>query len=96
MHSDSAKMKMSKRRQLDRESLEVYLLHLLLAYRPLLQVMGLLLFVLAFVTSSLSPRAGIFVLGLAVIFLIATFSYSVLLYIARLGAWIGTVWKWED
>ena len=89
-------MKISKRRQLDRERLEVYLLQLLLAYRPLIQVMGLLLLVLAFVTFLFSPPAGTLSLGLAVVFLMPTLSYPAMLYLARAGAWIGTAWKRED
>jgi hypothetical protein len=87
---------MSRRRQLDRERLEVYLLHLLLGYRPLLQVSSLLLLGYAIAVTFASPKAGIATLVLAIPLLACTLSYPGMLYLARIGAWIGTVWKRDD
>jgi hypothetical protein len=87
---------MTKRRNLDREGLEVYLLNLLLAYRPLFQISGLLLFVTSIVALSLSPIVGVITLGAAIYLVIISYSYQAILYLAKLGAWLGTIGKNKD
>jgi hypothetical protein len=87
---------MTKRRNLDREGLEVYLLNLLLAYRPLFQISGLLLFVTSIVALSLSPIVGVITLGAAIYLVILSYSYQAILYLAKLGTWLGTIGKNKD
>ena len=84
---------MTKRRNLDREGLEVYLLNLLLAYRPMLQISGLLFLVFSVVALSLSPIVGSIALGMGIFLVTLTNSYQVTLYLAKLGAWLGTLGK---
>ena len=81
---------MSNKRKLDRDGLEVYLLNLLLAYRPLLFVCGifLLFYAVGVITKS-------FILGVAtflppVFLLLLCFSYHLTLSTAKLGAWLLT------
>ena len=49
---------MTNRRRLAREQLEMYLVHLLLAFRPLILISGLLLLAYVFVTVFVYPFAG--------------------------------------
>lgn len=86
---------MAGRRRKDKEILELYILRLLLAYRPLLSISGIFLLVYAIVSLSLSPAIGLFVFWLAILLLTLTFSYRFTLYFARFGAWLGTLWKRE-
>lgn len=81
------------RQQKEREILEVYLLHLILAYRPLLRILGTLLLIYALVVIVISPAAGIPVFGVATLLFLLTFSYQVTLLFAKIGAWAGTFWK---
>jgi hypothetical protein len=81
---------MSNKRKLDRDGLEVYLLNLLLAYRPLLFVCGifLLFYAVGVITKS-------FILGVAtflppVFLLLLCFSYHLTLSTAKFGAWLLT------
>ena len=87
---------MSNRRRLARERLEIYLVHLLLAFRPLLFGGGVLLLVYAIVAMIASSPAGFASLVPAVFLLLLSSSYNVTLYTARLGAWIGTLWRNGD
>jgi hypothetical protein len=83
----------SNRRRLARERLEIYLLHLLLAYRRLTWFGGLLLLIYALISLVLSPLLGFAALVPAVFLLILSYSYNATLYTARVGAWIATLWR---
>ena len=87
---------MTGRRQLAREKLEIYLVHLLLAYRRLIWIAGLLLLVYAAATLFINPLISSASLVPAVLLLLIASSYTVTLYTARLGAWIGTLWRYDD
>ena len=87
---------MSNRRRLDRERLEYYLTYLILAYRRLIFIVGLLLLIYAITTMFINLYGGIVVLIPAIYFLILSNSYDITVYTARLGAWIGTLWKSDD
>jgi hypothetical protein len=87
---------MTNRRRLARERLEIYLVHLLLAFRPLILISGLLLLAYVFVTVFIYPLAGYVVLLPAFYMLLLGSSYNVALYTARLGAWIGTIGRHDD
>lgn len=86
---------MSTRRRLARERLEIYLVHLLLAYRRYIFIVGLLLFVYGSVTLFINSLVGFASLVPAIYLLLLSNSYPVTLYTARLGAWIGTLWRAE-
>lgn len=87
---------MSNRRRLARERLEIYLVHLLLAFRPLILISGLLLLAYVFVTVFIYPFAGYVVLVPSVYLILLGSSYNIALYTARLGAWIGTIGRHDD
>lgn len=87
---------MSNRRRLARERLEIYLVHLLLAFRPLILIGGLLLLAYVFVTIFIYPFAGYVVLVPSVYLILLGSSYNIALYTARLGAWIGTIGRYDD
>jgi hypothetical protein len=87
---------MSNRRRLARERLEIYLVHLLLAYRYLILTCGLLLLFLAITMMIMDVRAGSAALLPAIYLLMLSSSYQVVLYTARLGAWIGTLGRHDD
>lgn len=87
---------MSNRRRLARERLEIYLVHLLLAFRPLILVSGLLLLAYVLVTVFIYPFAGYVVLVPSVFLILLGSSYNIALYTARLGAWIGTIGRHDD
>jgi len=87
---------MSNRRRLDRERLEYYLTYLILAYRRLTFIAGLLLLVYAITTMFVNLSGGIVVLIPAIYLLLLSNSYNITVYTARLGAWIGTLWRQDD
>jgi hypothetical protein len=87
---------MSNRRRLARERLEIYLVHLLMAYRRLIFVLGLLLLVYAVTFLFINPLVGFASFVPAIYLLLLSNSYPVTLYTARLGAWIGTLWRHDE
>jgi len=87
---------MSNRRRLARERLEIYLVYLILAYRILILIGGLLLLVYAIATILTNLLVGFASLLPAIFLLLVSNSYPVALYTARLGAWIETLWSNDD
>jgi len=87
---------MSNRRRLVRERLEYYLTYLILAYRRLIFIAGLLLLIYAIATMFINLPGSIVVLIPAIYLLLLSNSYSITVYTARLGAWIGTLWRHDD
>jgi hypothetical protein len=84
---------MSNRRRLARERLEYYLVYLILAYRRLILIVGLLLLIYAVTTIFMNRIAGFSALLPAMYLLLLGNSYNAVVYTARLGAWIGTLWR---
>jgi len=87
---------MSNRRRLARERLEIYLVHLLLTYRPLILIGGLLLLIYAIAALLLSLPTAFAGLVPAIFLLLLGSSYPAVLYTAGLGAWIGTLGRYDD
>jgi hypothetical protein len=87
---------MSNRRRLARERLEYYLVYLILAYRPLILIVGSLLLVFAIANIFLNRIAGFAALLPVIFLLLLGNSYNVVVYTARLVAWIATLWGQED
>lgn len=87
---------MSNRRRLDRERLEYYLTYLILAYRHLIFIAGLLLLIYAITTIFVSLPGSIMALIPASYLLLLSNSYDITVYTARLGAWIGTLRRYDD
>jgi hypothetical protein len=82
---------MSKKRKLDRDGLEVYLLNLLMAYRPLLFVCGIFLIFYAIGMTSRSFLVGLITLLPPLFLLLLCFSYQLTLSTAKFGAWLLTL-----
>jgi hypothetical protein len=87
---------MSNRRRLARERLEYYLTYLILAYRRLIFIAGLLLLVYAVMTMFINLCGSIVALIPAIYLLLLSNSYNITVYTARLGAWVGTLWRGND
>lgn len=87
---------MSNRRRLARERLEIYLVHLILAYRLWIFSVGIIFLFYAVATLLMNSLVGFASLLPAVYLLLLSGSYQVVVYTARLGAWIGTLWRHED
>ena len=87
---------MSNRRRLDRERLEYYLTYLILAYRRLIFITGLLLLIYAITAMSINLPGSIVTLIPAIYLLLLSNSYSMTVYTARLGAWIGILWRQDE
>ncbi len=87
---------MSKRRRLARERLEIYLVHLILAYRRLIFLSGLFLLVYAIAIMFTSLLAGNAFLLPAIFLLVLSNSFNAVLYTVRAGAWIATLWRNDD
>jgi hypothetical protein len=87
---------MSYRRRLAREQLEIYLVHLLLAYRPMLLIAGLLLLLFAIVALFYNLMIGCASLLPAIFLLLLSNSYNSVVFTARLGAWIGTLGRYDE
>jgi len=80
---------MTKRRNLDRERLEVYLLHLLLAYRPILQITGYLLLFIAIAALFSFPIFSGVSLEVAIFMIFLTTSYQATLLFAKIWGLAG-------
>jgi hypothetical protein len=87
---------MSNRRRLARERLEIYLVYLLMAYRRLILISGLLFLAYTIVTLVLLSAVSFAGLLTALVLVLLGTSYNAILYTARLGAWIGTLWTNDD
>ena len=87
------KGEMAKRQNIDREGLEVYLLNLLLAYGPILKICGLLFLIYAVVALQYSIIMGSITFGLAIVLILLSSSYQAALWVAKIGAWLGTLRK---
>lgn len=87
---------MSNRKRLAREHLEYYLTYLMLAYRRLFFITGLLLLIYAFTTMFINQTSGILTMIPAIYLLLLSNSYNIIVYTARLGAWIGILWRQDD
>ena len=87
---------MSNRRRLARERLEYYLVYLILAYRRLILMIGLLLLVFAIAIIFLNRIASFAALFPAIFLLLLGNSYNVVVYTTRLIAWIATLCGHED
>lgn len=84
---------MSTRQRLARERLEFYLVQLILIYRRFILMIGVLLLVYALGTLMMNSVMGFAALVPALFLFILGNSYNAVLYTARLGAWIGTLWR---
>jgi len=87
---------MFNRRRLARERLEYCLVYLILAYRRLILIVGLILLVYAIATIFLNRIVGFAALLPVIFLLLLGNSYNVVVYSARLVAWIATLWGQED
>ena len=87
---------MSNRRRKARDQLEIYLVHFFLSYRPMILIAGVILLLYAIVMLFINPIAGSAGFLPAVFLLLLSNSYNFTLYTARLGAWIGTLWRDND
>ena len=84
---------MSTRKRLARERLEFYLVQLILIYRRFILMIGVLLLMYALGTLMMNSVMGFAALVPALFLFILGNSYNAVLYTARLGAWIGTLWR---
>jgi len=82
---------MSKKRKLDREGLEVYLLNLLMAYRPLLFICGIFLLFYAIGMINRSFIIGVATFLPPIFLLLLCVSYQATLSTAKFGAWLLTL-----
>ncbi len=83
---------MSTRRRLARERLEIYLMQLILAYRYLILIVGILLLIYAVALMFTDLwEMGYLALLPAVFLILLGNSYRVTVYTARLAAWISTL-----
>lgn len=87
---------MSNRRRLARERLEYYLVYLILAYRRLILIVGLILLAYALMAVFINPLMGYAILLPAIFLLLMSNSFNVLLYTARFAAWMATLWMHEE
>jgi hypothetical protein len=87
---------MSNRKRLDRERLEYYLTYVILAYRRLIFITGLLLLIYAITAMSINLPGSIVTLIPAIYLLLLSNSYGMTVYTARLGAWIGILWRQDE
>lgn len=87
---------MSNRRRLARERLEIYLVHLLLAYRQVIFIAAFITLSYAIFILTTNLLLGFICLLPSVYLLMLSNSYNVTVYTARLGAWIATLGRGEE
>jgi len=71
-------------------------LTILLAHRPKLLLVGLLVLIYAVAILPVSLSVGSLALLPALFLILLATSYHAALYTARAGAWLGTLWKDRD
>ena len=86
---------MTKNRNLDREGLEVYLLHFLLASRQYFLLFGLMMMFVAY-SFRFSTLVGSLGFLFAVLILLLTVSFPFVSLIAKIGVWVGTIGKLDQ
>ena len=86
---------MSTQKRLDRERLEAYCVYLLLSYRPLIFVCGLVILIYSLVTTIKFPVFGGVLIIIASFLILLGSSFQLVLFTARLGAWIATLGRNE-
>jgi hypothetical protein len=62
----------------------------------LILLVGLLLLAYALAIMAASPLAGIATLLPAIFLLLVSNSFNIALYTVKLGAWIATLWSYDD
>ncbi len=82
---------MFNHKKLSRERLEIYVVHLLLSYRPLIVICGLCFLLFSSALFIFSLLGGSIIGVVAVFVLLLGFSYPVVLFTARLWAWVATL-----
>jgi len=82
---------MPGKRKFDRDGLEIYLLNLLMAYRPILFLIGMFLLFYAIGMTSRSTFVGIVTFLPPLFLLLLCTSYQLTLHTARFGAWLMTL-----
>ncbi len=83
----------SKKRNLDRERLEVILMHILMRFRHYLMVFGLILLVLSVLFTTVNTQISMAGILIGLLLLMPFFSFQFILYTAKVGAWLGTLGK---
>ena len=87
---------MSRRGRPDRERFEVLLLHLLLSRRPIWFGAGVILLIYGVAAMAQYPFTAFAALVLGAYAFTLVYSYRMVLFTARFGAWLGTLWKREN
>lgn len=87
---------MSNRRRLARERLEIYLVHLLLAYRQVIFIVALITLSYAIFILTTNLLLGFICLLHSVYLLLLSSSYNVTVYTSRMVAWIATLGRGEE
>ena len=87
---------MSKRKQLYRERLEVYLVNIIMAYRPVWMILGLLIIAFSIAILTLSPLAAVIMQLVGIWMLLLVWTYKAVLLTARGSSWAGALWERES
>ena len=82
---------MRNKRNLDRERLEVILMHILMRIRHYLLIVGVFMLILSLYLTTYIPIAGFIGMFISFLFLLPFFSFQFVLYTAKAGAWLGTI-----
>lgn len=77
----------------NKEKLEIYLTNLLLAYRPIFLITGLVFIAISIATLSYTVTTSAFLLMLAFSLLLLVYSYQTTLLCAKFLTWIGIIEK---
>ncbi|MBT3670651.1 MAG: hypothetical protein HON98_12545 [Chloroflexi bacterium] len=82
---------MRNKRNLDRERLEMILMHILMRFRLYLMICGVILLVVSLYFTSVN--SGISLMGslMALLMMLPFFSFKFVIYAAKVGAWLGTL-----
>ena len=87
---------MSNRRRLARERMEIYLVYLILESRPVIMLAGLILLMYTVVTLFVNSVAGVLILVPAILLLLLSNSFQIVLYTSRFIAWLATLREGDD
>ncbi len=84
---------MFNRKKLDKERMEIYLVHLFLSHRVVFYLAGILISISSVVIAFVDPKLGIYLMLPAMLSFAMAFSFRFVLFMARFGSWLGTFYR---
>lgn len=84
---------MFNRKKLDKERMEIYLVHLFLSRRVVFYFAGILISISGMMLAFMNPKLVLYLMLPAMFSFLMAFSFRFVLLMARFGSWLGTFYR---